>query len=220
MVAIEQGYLRLLTLLSPVFPVGSFSYSHGLEQAVYEKLVKNREDMANWLEGLLLYGSVHNDAIFLAHSWTLVQNNESVSRVATLARALCSSKEREMETLNQGKAFIDAAIVLGWKNISGVDQLVYPVAVGMVASSMQIDLTLTLTAYLHAFVSNLVQAAIRLVPLGQKDGVKLMQQMEETLQKISKNSDALTLDHIGSATFMADIMAMRHEKLYSRIFRS
>ena len=215
----DASLLRLMTLFSPVFPVGGFAYSHGLEQAAHENFIKNAEDLFNWLDDLLIHGSLHNDAILIAETWRYTNLDQNISPLIEIANALAASKERLMEINLQGAAFCKAIAETGFsKEI--YKTLPYPVAVGVLGHQLEISLSSVLTAYLHTFLSNLVQAAIRLVPLGQSDGVKIMAKLENTILAITGNSDKLTLDNLGSCCFLSDIMAMRHETLYSRIFRS
>jgi len=215
-----QQLLRLMTLLSPVFPVGSFSYSHGLEQAVHDGLISCCAEAEHWLRDLLHKGTAHNDVIFLSQAWQLMTDGNDISEIAQLASALSGSREREMETLLQGKAFLKAVMDYDFVFDMAAEDLPYPVAVGAVSARMRLDLESAVTAYLHAFVSNLVQAALRLVPLGQKDGVRLLHALEEDILTLGEQAALLTCADLGAAAFMSDICTMRHETLYSRIFRS
>ena len=215
----DASLLRLMTLFSPVFPVGGFAYSHGLEQAVYENFIKNADDLFNWLDDLLVHGSLHNDAILIAETWRYTNLDQNISPLIEIANAIAASKERSMEIDLQGAAFCKAITEMGGSN-KIYKTLPYPIAVGVLGYRLEIKLPSLLTAYLHAFISNLVQAAIRLVPLGQSNGVKTMARMEERVLSLVMQSDKLTLDNLGSCCLLSDIMAMRHETLYSRIFRS
>ena len=215
----DASLLRLMTLFSPVFPVGGFAYSHGLEQAVHENFITNAEDLFDWLDALANYGSLHNDVVFIAEAWRSTDQGQPVITLVEIANANAASKERFLEIDLQGRAFCTSVAQTGFsKEI--YKALPYPVAVGVLGHQLEISLPSVLTAYLHTFLSNLVQAAIRLVPLGQSDGVKIMAKLEKTILAITENSDKLTLDNLGSCCFLSDIMAMRHETLYSRIFRS
>ena len=215
----DASLLRLMTLFSPVFPVGGFAYSHGLEQAVHENFITNAEDLFDWLDALANHGSLHNDAVFIAEAWRSTDQEKSIIALVEIANANAASKERLMEIDLQGAAFCKAITEMGVSN-KIYKTLPYPIAVGVLGYRLEIKLPSLLTAYLHAFISNLVQAAIRLVPLGQSDGVKTMARMEERVLSLVMQSDKLTLDNLGSCCLLSDIMAMRHETLYSRIFRS
>ena len=215
----DASLLRLMTLFSPVFPVGGFAYSHGLEQAVHENFIQNAEDLFDWLDALANHGSLHNDAVFIAEAWRSTDQEKSIIALVEIANANAASKERLMEIDLQGAAFCKAITEMEVSN-KIYKALPYPIAVGVLGYRLEIKLPSLLMAYLHAFISNLVQAAIRLVPLGQSDGVKTMARMEERILSLVMQSDKLTLDKFGSCCFLSDIMAMRHETLYSRIFRS
>ena len=215
----DASLLRLMTLFSPVFPVGGFAYSHGLEQAVHENFIQNAEDLFDWLDALANHGSLHNDAVFIAEAWRSTDQEKSIIALVEIANANAASKERLMEIDLQGAAFCKAITEMEVSN-KIYKALPYPIAVGVLGYRLEIKLPSLLTAYLHAFISNLVQAAIRLVPLGQSDGVKTMTRMEERILSLVMQSDKLTLDNLGSCCLLSDIMAMRHETLYSRIFRS
>ena len=212
--------LRLLTWLSPAFPVGAFAYSHGLERAIHDGVLRDRETLVEWLSDLLVSGSGWNDGVLLAESWREAVSGEPVC-TAELAEALAGSRERHMETMLQGEGFAQAVEAWAKATPSGVrSDLSYPVAVGAAAARHNIELEPVLAAYFHAFASNLVQAAVRLIPLGQSDSVAAMAALEPVVSDLAVKASASSLDDLGSATLMSEIMAMRHETQYSRVFRS
>lgn len=218
---IDPGLLRLLTWLSPVFPVGSFSYSHGLEQAVHDDLVADTGSLEAWLSDLVESGSAWNDALLLAESWWLARADDDLAGVAALAEALAGGRERHLESLSQGSAFLDAA--QSWP-CSALQRLprpcAYPVAVGAVAGAHGIALVSTLTAFLQAFALNQLQASIRLSVTGQSGVTALMARLEPIVLDTARRAAQATLDDLGSATFLGEVMAIRHETLHSRLFRS
>lgn len=213
--------LRLMAWLSPSFPVGGFSYSHGLESAVHDGLVVNRGDLAGWLETLVGMGSGWNDAVLFAESWRRARDGGDLAEVAALAEALAGSRERHLETMLQGAAFLKAASA--WP-CSARERLpsdcAYCVAVGAIAGSHGIDLAEALSAFLQAFFSNLVQAGIRLGVVGQVDATALLAGFESLALATASRAANSSLDDLGGAAFMSDIVAMRHETQYSRLFRS
>lgn len=215
--------VRLLSWLSPAFPVGAFAYSHGLERVIHDGLIHDRKSLVDWLADLLERGSGWNDAVLLAEAWRAASAGSDCADVTELAEALAGSKERHMETTLQGRAFAEA--VTAWetptrKGERDLGVLSYPVAVGMAAAAHGIPLNETLAAFLHAFVSNLIQAAVRLAPLGQRDGVAALAALEPAMLVTAARAEKSTLDDLGSATFVSDIMSMKHESQYSRVFRS
>lgn len=216
----NTALLRLMTWLSPAFPVGAFSYSHGIERAVHDGLIHDKASLQGWLADLMNHGSVWNDAVLFAASWGEADTGGSCLEQSELGEAMAGSKERHMETMLQGNAFVQA--IGHWSNAeSGVaKEMPYPVAVAMVAARNKVACEPALAAYLHAVVSNLIQGAVRLVPLGQTHGVSLMAAMETQIVAVTERAARSSLDDLGSAAIMSDIMAMQHETQYSRVFRS
>lgn len=217
----STSLLRLMTWLSPVFPVGAFSYSHGLERAVHDGLVADRAGLARWIGDLVTMGSGWNDAVLAAESWRRVRAGDDLDAVAELAEALAGSAERHMETMQQGAAFLQAAAAWPHPVLRQLRRdTAYPVAVGAVAAAGGIGLGDTMAAYCHAFASNMAHAAIRLGVIGQIGGVAILAGLEAQLLATAESAAISTLDDLGSATIMSEIMAMKHETQHSRLFRS
>jgi urease accessory protein len=219
---------RLMTWLSPSFPVGAFSYSSGIEWAVEAGDVTDAASLRDWLKSMLADGPGFCDGVFLAQAHRAASSSDAAGLrdIAELAAAFVPSRERYLETSAQGRAFIDI-IRAAW-NCDGLDQLVsacdgvivYPVAVGLVSAAHAIPLRPTMHAFLHALVSNWISAGARLVPLGQTDSQRVLAQLEPTVVSTGKRALEASLDDLGSATFRADLASMRHETQYTRLFRS
>jgi urease accessory protein len=96
----------------------------------------------------------------------------------------------------------------------------YPLAVGVAAAGHGIRLEPALTAFLQATAANLVSAGMRLIPLGQTDGQRVLAALEGTIAQTAGRACATAIDDIGAATLRADIAGMRHETQYARLFRS
>ena len=205
--------VRLQTWLSPAFPTGAFAFSGGLEAAAHDGLVE-RDGLRPWLVDLVEHGPAWNDAVLLAEAWRA----PDPAPAAKLALALAASRGRSEETVAQGRAFRDAAAA--WGPLALPDPCPLPVAVGAVARRHAVPLHSTLAAFLHAFASNAVQAALRLLPLGQGRATALLASLEDAIVATARRAVGSTLDDLGSATVLADIAAMRHETLPSRIFRT
>lgn len=213
--------LRLMTWLSPAFPIGGFAYSHGLELAVHDGFVTDRRSLEAWLRALLDIGSGWNDAVLFAEAWRLARAGEDLGELAELAEALAGSEERHRETTLQGSAFIAAAA--SWPQGIGVrlpESCPYCIAVGAVAGAHVVPLRDALAAFLQAFAANLVQASIRLGVTGQTGAVETIVGLEPLVLAVAARAEQSTLDDLGAATFLSDVMAMRHETQYSRLFRS
>lgn len=215
----EARLLRLLTWLSPAFPVGSFGYSHGLETAIREGAVTDARELSGWIATLLEHGSGWTDAVLARAAWTAVTGEDyaALDEVAELAEALAPSLERRRETLAQGEAFLTA--VAAWQP-PPILSAPYPVAVGAAAGAAGIPLEPALTAWLHAFAANLVSVAVRAIPLGQSDAVAVIAGLERPILRTAGRAVASTLDDLGSSAILSDIAAMRHETLPGRLFIS
>ncbi|HEY5130989.1 MAG TPA: urease accessory protein UreF [Bradyrhizobium sp.] len=219
---------RLLTWLSPSFPVGAFSYSSGIEWAVEAGDVGDAASLRDWLSSVLADGPGFCDGVFLAHAHRAAsQRDQTALRdIAELAAAFVPSRERQLETSTQGRAFIDIARA-AW-NCAGLDDMiagcegsiVYPVAVGLVSSAHAIPLPATMHAFFHALVSNWISAGARLIPLGQTDSQRLLALLEPVVVATATRALQASLDQLGSASFRADLASMRHETQYTRLFRS
>jgi urease accessory protein len=208
--------LRLQTWLSPAFPVGAFSYSHGLETAIVEGRVVTPDALAAWISGLVEFGSGWTDTVLFAAAWRAVGDTALLDDVVELAEALCPSLERRRETLSQGEAFLIAAEAWGRPPLCGA--VAYPVAVGALCGVAGLPLQPALAAWLHAFAANLVSVAVRLVPLGQTQGVSVIAGLAPLLLETAARSAVSSLDDLGAASLVSDIAAMRHETLPTRIF--
>ena len=210
-----DAMLLLHQWLSPAFPVGAFSYSHGLEAAAHAGWLNNGKDVRNWLQDLLEFSAGQSDPLFLAASYHAApQEREEIDAQAI---AFQPSTERALEMVQQGEAF---ARTFGAVWGDAFDLRAYPVALGAAARSKDVPLDLTLSVYLQAFVSNLIGAAQRLLPVGQVEGQQILAQLTPHIQSAAARADEGDLNHLASAAFLADISAMHHETQYSRIFRS
>ncbi len=219
---------RLMAWLSPAYPVGAFSYSSGIEWAVETADIKDAETLKRWLAVVIAEGGGFCDAVFFVHAHRAIAqgDDKALRTVAELAAAFAPSKERLLETTAQGRAFIEATRAV-WP-CAGLDALgaawdglvAYPVAVGVTAAGHGIAVEPALNAYLHAVTANLISAGVRLIPLGQTDGQRLLAALEPVVAATAARALATGLDDIGSATFLADIASMRHETQYTRLFRS
>jgi urease accessory protein len=218
---------RLMTWLSPAFPVGAFSYSSGIEWAVEAGDITDAASLRDWLAAMLSEGSGFCDAVFLAqaHRAASAQDEAGLREIAELAAAFVPSRERQLETSTQGRAFIEIARS-AWAcdgldgMVAACGGMVYPVAVGVVSAGHAVPLEPAMHAFLHAVVSNWISAGARLVPLGQTDSQRILARLEADVAATAKRALEASLDDLGSATFRADLASLRHETQYTRLFRS
>ena len=226
-VAVDAA-LPLLAWLSPSFPIGAFAYSHGVEAAVEAGDIADAQTLGAWVRDLLEHGGGRNDALLLAASWRAIDGGDhaALDAINDLALALSPSRERHLETLSQGNAFV-AAVRAAWPcpamealAARAPDGVAYPVALGVASAGHGVPLRATLEASLLAYASNMVSACVRLGPIGQTDGQKVIASLLASVRAVADVAARATLNDIGGASFRSDIASMRHETQYSRVFRS
>jgi urease accessory protein len=227
----EQGTLLVQAWLSPAFPIGGYSYSHGLEYAVEAGLLRDRGGLLEWIDGVLRFGSGRNDAILLREShWAVAPDDpERFLEIAGFASTLRGTAELALESTAQGEAFLKA-LAAGWPGLVAAGPLsrlatagiraTYPVCFGAAAALIGVDARFAVLSYLQAFAANLVSAALRLMPIGQSDGLACLAALGARLPGIADRLELTPFEDIGSAAIAVDLCSMGHETQYPRLFRS
>lgn len=216
---------RLLLWCSPAFPVGGFSHSHGLEWAVEQGEITDAASLRGWVEDLLSHGAGWSDAVFLAHAHraATVRDGGVLAAIAGEAASFSPSLERQVEALAQGAAFA-RALAAAWPDLARIlpdeRRLPHAVALGAACGAASVPLAAALVGYLQSFAGLLVSAAVRLVPLGQSDGLRVLAALEPRVQALAREAAAAPLEAVGGAAFRADIASMLHETQYTRLFRT
>jgi urease accessory protein len=225
-----EAAARLLTWLSPSFPVGAFSYSHGLEYAAEAGLVGDRDTLIEWIEGILRHGAGRLDGMLLleAHRSVTLRDADRLRDVVVLAAAMRGSAELALESNAQGAAFWKG-IGAGWPTLAQAPILApladsrvlsYPVTVGAVTAAAGINEVTVLHAYLTAFCGILVSSAQRLLPIGQSQNLAAIAILEPTIARQVAILRAAPFENLGGAALMVDWCSMSHETQETRLFRS
>lgn len=219
--------LRLFTWLSPAFPIGGFAYSQGLETAIADGRVNDPAALAAWIRGLIHLGFLRNDAYFLAIAARAVSSGdaEMFGQATELALALQVSAERHLETIEQARSFLLAAAAWSvempeWLKRHLEAPMPLPIAFGAMAAAHGIDRHASVLGFVNAAISQQISVAVRLVPLGQSQGLSVQAQLEPVAAALAEDACAASLDDIASLAYGTDIASMRHEDLTTRIFRS
>src|SRR2546426_9592261 len=227
----QLALLRLQSWLSPAFPTGSYSYSHGIEWAVEAGHIHDRESLVDWLEADLRYGAGRNEALFFIEAWRCATEYdcEKLLEVAELAAAFRSTSEFALESSQQAKACL-ATLRRVWPDrvVESLSELLsersvppaLAVVLGARAAGQRVPYGLALPAFLQSYLANLVTAGVRLIPLGQTDGQLAIAALERAVLAASAQAKKATIDDLGSAAFMVDLASMAHETQYTRLFRS
>ena len=202
--------LQILQIwFSSSFPVGSYAYSHGLEALIDNKKIKNKDDVKEFLDALLFYGTLRNDYIFMKSIYKGEEIND-------LILASASSKERQIEMIDMGNSF-RKIMEDSWElSLPENSSFIYCLAKAGLYFDIKFDDLIKF--YLQSFISNLINVCVKHIPMSQKDGQSLNVIFINQIQEFLTLSDKLTLKDIGTTFFIGDIFAIKHENLDSRIY--
>ena len=226
----DEALYRLMTWLSPAYPVGAYAYSHGLEYAVEADEVRDEPSLLKWIEGIVAFGSPRLDGPLFVHAWQAVndRDDDTFRWAAERAAAMRGSAELALESRQQGDAFLRTvkASAAHAPEISRFENLLtgiapsYPIAVATAAALHNVPLRPGLLAYIQAFAANLVSAGVRLIPLGQIAGQRTIEALRPAVLATVDASLRAKPNDLGQSASVVDWTSMKHETQYTRLFRS
>ena len=194
---------------SSSFPIGSYAYSHGLEALIDKKKINNKNDVKEYLDALLFYGTLRNDYIFIKS----IYDGKEINK---LILASASSKERQIEMIDMGNSF--RKIMNDSWELSLPENTPFIFCLAKAGLHFSIHFDDLIKFYLQSFLSNLINVCVKHIPMSQKDGQTLNVNFINQIQKFLSYSKQLTLKDVGSTFFIGDIFAIKHENLDSRIY--
>lgn len=217
--------LRLLQLASPALPVGAFNFSQGLEYAIEHGCIRNEQQAGDWIIGIAQHGIATLDLPVLLRLHAAWSDGDQLS-VQRLSRELVASRETaelRAEELHLGQSLakvlleyrIEAA--RSWHRSAGASYAALFALAAVEAGASAEDCAL---AYSWAWAENQVTAAVKLLPLGQSAGQRLLESIRQRIPALIATATRLTDDDIGSATPLAMMFSCWHETQYTRLFRS
>lgn len=215
--------VRLLWLVSPALPIGSYAYSRGLEQAVQEGTVHDEASAASWIEGVLANQVATLDLPLLArlHRAYAFGRDEDVERWIELSCALRETAETALEDRQLGRSLArvlgDSGLPPAQVQASGRS---YVAAFALASVHFGIAREAALLGYLYAFAETQVIACTKLVPLGQTAGQRVLARLFTQLERLVATALALPDDEIGAYTPGLALASALHETQYARLFRS
>lgn len=217
--------LRLLQLVSPALPVGAYAYSQGLEPAVAAGWVRDEASLRDWLFGVLEHSLCRLDLPVLGrlHRAWLEHDIAAVERWAAFLAAMRESAELQAEDRHLGLALarllaeLDIAEARAWTTHPDVS---WPVMFALAAARWKIPLAATRHGYLWAWCENQVAAAIKLMPLGQTAGQRILNDCAQRLPALLARHADPPDEEIGQMSPGLAIASARHETQYTRLFRS
>jgi urease accessory protein len=216
--------LRILHLASPALPIGGFHFSQGLEYAVHRNWVCSEATALEWISGLAesALGSLDLPVLARLHeAWT---HNDSVAVLRWNAWLLAA---RETEELRAEDRHMGAALrkVLSELEVtqgaeSAACDACYATMFAFACAQWKVPVTDTLEAYAWTWAENQVLASIKLVPLGQSAGQRILHQLIPLIQRISIRALSLDERDVGTSSVMQAMASAQHETQYTRLFRS
>jgi urease accessory protein len=219
-----------LHLASPALPIGSFSYSQGLETAVDLGLIRNEEDAFRWIgDGLdEIIGRCDAPVVAFIHrasrSHSLADPLSEIAYWNSWFLASRESMELRRETEQMGWSLLQLARALNWITPAAVtnelEPVAFPTAFALSAAGLALTETTTLTAFCFSWLETQVAAAMKLVPLGQAAGHRILNQCRSNVPTVIRAAADTRPEDISSWAPMLAILSARHESQYSRLFRS
>jgi len=219
--------LQLIWLASPALPIGGFSYSEGLEAAVAAGGVGSEAETAQWLLAQLMLGQARGDLAVLAQAvpaWR-ARDFGRVCQLNDWVLHTRESSELRLQSEQMGRSLLE------WlRNDAQAGELpltecaalppTYPVAFALAASKTAADVREILLACAFGWAENMVQAAIKAVPLGQSAGQRILARLSHAIPEAVERALATGDDERQAFTPMLAILSSQHEVQYSRLFRS
>ncbi len=213
MITPDTARLRLWQMLSPAFPVGGFAWSQGLEYAMDQGLV-TRATLAQWLADWLDHGAGWTDGVLVALT---LQPGADPAALDDLARAACLTRQRLVETVEQGTAFAaNMTALTGTPHPAAA----LPVAFGQACAPLNLPAPEIIAAFLQSQAAGLISAAVRFMPLGPVEGQRMLAALQPRILTRATRAATATQGDLASAAWGAEMAAMRHETMTTRIFRS
>ena len=227
---------HLLQISDQFFPTGGYAFSHALETYIAAGIVHDLVSCHRLLENLCWHAIGPCDLVCCAQAYRLaagsVQTLDTLAALIELDHRLTAYKvprELRQESQHTGQAFLRAAMALDpvplvqefWEHVRhGTTPGQHAMVFGLVAQGLGVDQESTLLAYLYTVLTGLVATALRLVPLGQSDGQRLLHELAPLGRALMAQYDALSPEDAWSTAPGLDIRSMQHERLYSRLCRS
>ncbi len=229
----DSNFLWLLQLVNSALPVGAYSYSEGLETLIDNGVISSEIGLQGWLVAELRYGAIRLEAAVIVRVYTSVQNQDfkALSDWNLWLSALRETEELRNSSWQMGRSLMQLLLKLQpdiqfiFNHVDG--DCNYAVAFGIALAQLsagiafaEINLQAGLLGYLHSWASNLITAGVKLIPLGQTAGQKLLFGLQPLFSSAVKEIIKLEDDDLSCCSWGLSLASMQHEVLYTRLFRS
>lgn len=219
-----RSLLALLQLVSPALPVGAYTYSEGLETLVQSQQILTAAQLETWLRQELTYGAIRVESAILdwAYRAAIAADHSQLEHWNQWLSALRETEEIREQSWQMGRSLLRLLQQLQpetawfWGNRPADQPINFAIVFAVAAAGWQIDRATARLGYLQSWAANLVNAGVRLVPLGQTQGQQILLNLQASLEHASQSDPA----NLECCSWGASIASMNHEMLYSRLFRS
>lgn len=218
--------LYLLQIASSTLPIGAYSYSEGLEWLVETNQVNSSDSLKNWINQELVYGTIRVESAVMLR---IIQgfdskNYQDLKYWNDWLTAARETEELRQQSWQMGRSLAKLLIDLqpemkDWIEVAGTP-CNYAIAFGIAVAYWRIDTNSAILGYLYSWVTNLITAGVKLIPLGQTSGQKLLLSLHPNLIKTSQEILILEDDNLHSCSWGLSFSSMNHETQYTRLFRS
>lgn len=217
---------HILQLASPTLPVGAYTYSEGLEKLVENHIISNQDTLYHWLFQELNHGAIKIESALMIRAYNNSKNNDLI-RLKYWNQWLSAARETEelrLQSWQMGRSLIKLISELQPEtkpiiNMIG-EQCNYAIAYGLASYYLQIDPLSATISYIHSWTSNLINAGVKLIPLGQTSGQKILFALNTHIQQIAEQIIILPDDDLHCLSWGLSLASMQHETQYTRLFRS
>jgi urease accessory protein len=222
----NTALLCILQLASPALPVGAYSYSEGLETLIDAGTIENEQSLKHWLEQELRYGAIRLEAAVMVRAYNSAKlgDTEALSYWNNWLSAARETEELRSSSWQMGRSLIRLLLELQ-PQLTFIANAVglpcnYAIAFGIAAAHWRIDLSSAILGYLHSWTTNLITVGIKLIPLGQTAGQKLLLELHVNLSSATQEILTLEDNDLSSCGWGLSLASMAHETQYTRLFRS
>lgn len=213
---------RLLQLSSAALPVGAFTYSEGLEHLVESKIIQKPDDLAGWLIDSLCYGAIRVDVAIVKRVFD-ARKNDDISGQHYWDAWISASRESEElreQSWTMGRSLWRIAMSVHNAALSEKPLANFTAVYAVVTAQWGIPLHAAIVAYLHSWLNNSITAGVKLIPIGQMSGQKILWQLQDRLEEVALYAQTVTDDELYMWSTGHSLASMNHESQYSRLFRS
>lgn len=228
--------LKLLQLVSPTLPVGAYNYSEGLEWLVEQGDITNAQSLESWIAQELGQGSITVETAVMARAYGYVNQAISLDVLGSGTKSLSywnqwltatrETKELRQQSLQMGGSLrkllgdLEPATQSLFKEIPPTEPCNYAIAFGLGVAFWGIDIDQSGLGYVHSWVNNLISAGVRLIPLGQTEGQRILLHLTPIILEQWQRISSLEDDDLYSCSWGLALASMAHESQYTRLFRS